>query len=423
MWETPSGNWRWQLTIPAGRGQKPRRLGGTCTTKTAAVKALAHARADLDRGLLAAPDAVTVSEYAARWLGLQRNLRESTRQNYAAELGYALATIGGTRLQAVRLPHLKEAVQAVSVRPMLGGAARGEPASPRTVRQVVARLKALFKEAVRDGLIYANPAEGLKANAPATDPKARALTPEEAVTFCRVGQALEAAGIAGLWPALYACLTVGLRRGEVLGLRWEDLDLQAGVIHVRQNVTTSKVRGGGVKIGPPKTKTSRRDVHLPPSLRDALLRHRARQAAFEEGHGLAWEPRGLIFRTSTGQPHHPDNLNRALAWVLAWCQPGGAPESRWKGVPVQARERLLAALPPVGAGVSGLRVHDLRHTYATHALRGGVPFDVVSRLLGHAKISITLDVYRHVLPDEMERGRVDLFALPEERAARVEASA
>jgi integrase len=167
-----------------------------------------------------------------------------------------------------------------------------------------------------------------------------------------------------LW-LLYA--TTGLRRGEALGLRWEDVDLDAGTVLVRRNLT---LVNGRTVVQETKTKHGRRKVALDPATVAALRRHRVRQLEDQLVAAGAWEGGDLVFCWEDGRELHPARVSR-------WFTEHAA-----------------------AAGLPAIRLHDVRHAFATVALSNGVPITVVSRRLGHATVSITLDVYSHVLPTD-----------------------
>lgn len=163
-------------------------------------------------------------------------------------------------------------------------------------------------------------------------------------------------------------IALGLRQGEALGLRWSDVDLDEGVLHVRRAL--QRQPDGALKLAEPKTARSRRAVPLPPSAVDALRDRRLLQEEEEERTGGLWANRlGLVFTTSVGTPIHPRNDLRSFRAIT---------------------ER---------GGLRRVRLHDLRHTTATLLLAQGVPARVVMEILGHSQISVTLNTYSHVAPE------------------------
>jgi integrase len=158
----------------------------------------------------------------------------------------------------------------------------------------------------------------------------------------------------------------------LLGLRWSDLDVARGMLTVRQTVA---ILAGAPSIQPPKSSAARRPVLLSADAVSALVAHRVRQVAARL-QAETWEDNDLIFCTSAGRPLNPNNLYRQFNKIV------------------------------VAADVPRVRLHDLRHTHATLLLQAGTPIKAVSERLGHAKTSITLDTYAHVLP-EMQDHAVD----------------
>ena len=169
--------------------------------------------------------------------------------------------------------------------------------------------------------------------------------------------------LAALWRVALIC---GLRRGELLGLRWDDLDLDRGTLAVRR--TLSRGTGGTWVLGEPKTATGRRSIALPASCVAAQRKHRAAQNAERLRLGPLWQDQGYIFTGATGQPLHVNSLTTRYAQLIK------------------------------AAGVPRIRFHDLRHTCATLLLAQGIHPKVVQERLGHANISMTLDRYSHVIP-------------------------
>jgi integrase len=158
----------------------------------------------------------------------------------------------------------------------------------------------------------------------------------------------------------------GLRQGELLGLKWDDVDLEAGTLQVRRTLTTTK---GGLVLSAPKTKGSRRAVKLSQTAVSALRGHLERQLGEIDRAGSSWLKNGLLFASETGEP-----LERRYVTKYQF-------------------KKLLKR-----AGLPDVRFHDLRHTCATLLLGRNVNPKIISEMLGHATIAITLDIYSHVLP-------------------------
>ena len=408
VYEYRPGKWRWQVTVGYKPDGKRLSVTGRADSKTLAQTAMTQALADQARGLLAAPESMTVSEYAEKWLGRQKHLSANSLRAYRGELAYALQHIGKARLRDVRPAHLKDLMVTLSEQVM----AQGQMMAPRTQGKVLTRLRSLFREAVSDQIIYVNPVEGVrKVKAPSSEAVGTVLDFGQAARFREMGQALYGADLCRLWPALFTAVSVGLRRGEVMGLTWQHVDFKNGVLQIRQQL---KVEHGKPVLGTLKTAHSRRDVYIPESLRVLLLGLRERQEAERVAMGSAWRETGAVFATADGGWTHPANLTRALAHVTEWSEPS-AIERRSGAVRAVVSDDALAHLGAVaraGEKLPELSPHDLRHTYATLALRRRVPPEVVSKTLGHARVSITMDIYRHVLDSERRDHVIDLFEAP-----------
>jgi integrase len=192
---------------------------------------------------------------------------------------------------------------------------------------------------------------------------------------------LEAAGGDRLEAFYVLAVHTGMRQGEMLALRWQDVDLENAVVSVRRTLTRS---GGRVVFGEPKTNKSRRSIRLTQQAVEALRSHLERQLRDMEILGDRYQDQGLVFTTDTGAPINPSNL----------------------------RQRSYAPLLK-RAGLPHMRFHDLRHTCATLLLSRGVHPKFVQELLGHATIAITLDTYSHVMPsmgDATARAMEDALA-------------
>ena len=216
--------------------------------------------------------------------------------------------------------------------------------SAKTVRNINQVISSAMDMAVRHKLILSNPTEGCEL--PKVEHREMKTLPAE-----QLGAFLREAKESGVYELYYMDLATGLRRGELLGLKWEDIDLQNGIIHVRRQVARVD---GEVKELPLKTKNSYRNISIS---RDAVA-----MLTEMEAHRSS----EYVFPSSTGGPISPDSVNNMLHRVLK------------------------------RAGLPSIRFHDLRHTFATLALQNGVDIKTVSGMLGHADPGFTLDTYAHV---------------------------
>jgi len=237
--------------------------------------------------------------------------------------------------------------------------------SGRTVGYIHVTLYSALKAAVLDGLIPRNPAASVKA--PRMDKQEMTpLSPAQARALLDTAREMD-----DRWSALYVlAVSTGLRQGELLGLRWEDVDLESATLRVRHTLQPPGFpKGAPARLTPPKTRRSLRGVRLPHSAVQALLRHQELQDAERARANGSWHDRGLVFPNTLGTPMDYTNL-----------------------VPRHFKPLLKKASLP------NVRFHDLRHTCATLLFTRGVHPKIVSEMLGHSSVSITLDVYSHVIP-------------------------
>jgi integrase len=181
---------------------------------------------------------------------------------------------------------------------------------------------------------------------------------------------LQAARVERLYALYVLALCLGLRRGELLGLRWDDIDLDTGtleVVHALQRV------GGALRFVEPKTEDSARTVPLPPLCVDALREHRRRQFAERSDSWPNWQENGLVFPTRIGTPMEPDNLRRSWSRIRT------------------------------AAGLTNTRFHDTRHTCVSLLLHLGVAPDTVREIVGHSDIEVTMTIYAHTSLDEKRK--------------------
>lgn len=229
--------------------------------------------------------------------------------------------------------------------------------SAATQRHVHKLIRNALGDALRLELVTRNVAAQVKA-----PPMARQRRPDMTVEDARrLMQVIEGERLEAFYVL---ALTTGLRRGELLGLRWSDVDLNSRQLHVRRALQRV---AGELRFVEPKTSTSLRVVVLPKLAVRHLVRHKARQDAERLALGPARQDYGLVFASSRGTPLEPRNVNR-----------------RWD----ELRER---------AGLDWLRLHDLRHGCATFMLAAGVPPRTIMEVLGHSEIGVTMNTYTHVV--------------------------
>ena len=325
-------------------------------TKTETEQKLRQAMTDADRGLVFDAGAQTVSEYMLHWLEdfAKTDLAPRTYHNYKLQIRtHIIPAFGTMRLSKLDTPNV-QALYSAKLRDGL---------KPSSVRYIHAVLHRALSKAVDLRLIARNPA------ASADPPKVR----REEITPLDTHQTrvfLDAARGEKHEALHVLSLTCGLRMGESLGLRWSDIDLEAGTLRVNRQLQKMRKDGdksGSLVFSEPKN-ASRRTIDLPQRAIEALRNHRKTQLE-EKLRANSYEDQGLVFATSKGTPLDAQNIvNRHFKPLLKRT---GLPDKRW---------------------------HDLRHTCATLLLGRGVHPKLVQHLLGHASITITLDLYSHWIP-------------------------
>lgn len=351
----------YQVRVDIGRDASGKRRYAFATEKTrkAALQTEARLKAEIYSGDYVAPAKQTVGDWLHRWLREHAVHTHGVKQLERARgivAHHLVPKIGQVKLDRLTPSMVQAAVTA--------WAEAGY--APRTIRQHIAVLRAAMGTAVTQGVLRRNPTVGL------TLPKIekgeiRALTYEEQRAILDALQ-----GTPAYLPVLVG-LTTGLRRGEILGLRWKDVDLDAGMLTIRQTVVET-AQGVTVKASP-KTSSSRRTILIPRLVSDALKDHRLKQKEQRLLLGPRWQDNDLVFRGPDSGPMRPNYLGL-----------------RWR--------RTVQKL-----GIDA-RFHDLRHTHASVLLSQGASLKMVQHRLGHANAALTQGVYSHLMPGD-ERTAVD----------------
>lgn len=345
---TSEGRWRGAYTDAAGAR---RYVSGTSRAEVA--KRLKAAVRRADDGLPAGDERITVAEFLNRWLTAVAPSR-STAKTVATQESYRWAidlhlipSLGKLKLRAMTSEHVERMLK--------------EKAAAGYSRATLVRMRSILGMALtwgeRRDLVARNVAR--LAEMPAKiKPKAegRSLTVEQARALLEAaeGDRLEALYVTGLM--------LGLRPGELLGLMWDDLDLEAGVLHVRRTLKRERT---ALVLGEPKTAKSRRALAVPSPVTEALRAHRRRQAEERLIAGPEWEDTGLVFVNHFGRPIDPSNLRREFS-------------------------RLTEA-----AGLGHWHPHELRHSAASLLSAAGVPLETIADTLGHVDTRMVSHTYRH----------------------------
>jgi len=347
------GSWTVVVELPRDpeTGRRRQKWVTVKGPKKEAERVLAELITQVESGLAAqAPAKMKVGQYLEQWLeSIKGTVKESTWQTRYYLTREWIRLLGDVPLSKLTSLQVQKAIANLPQ--------HWKNSSKNAAWHV---LNSAFNRAVKWGLIAKNPVSGTVR--PKEEKRAvRVWTEEEAAKFL-------AATKGHRWYALfYLALATGMRLGELRGLRWKDIDLEAGIIAI------SQIIGPGGEPTTPKTAGSRRKIPIDPETIAVIRLHRKRQLEERMANGLVWlSDDDYVFSAKKGTPLAEGTVEEAFKEV-----------QRKSGV------------PPI-------RFHDLRHTHATFLLRQGVHPKIVAERLGHSKVSITLDTYSHVLPDSQQ---------------------
>ena len=347
------------IADPATGARKLQWVPGSFKTKAEGEAALKQLVREVDENRFVPPTKLRLREFLVeQWFpSVAASLRPTTVQMYRTYAdAHIIPRLGGTQLRALK----PQALNAMYADLLSNGRRDGKGGlSPRSVRLVHVVLHRSLQDAVKWRLVPSNVASD--ATPPDDEPDEKDVwSPAEVAKFL---QHVEGNRLATLWHLLAA---TGLRRGEVLGLRWRDIDLDRKTLTVNQAVVVINHRPV-VTPRRAKTKSSRRTIALDTETVSALRRHQVRQGEERLAWGPGYNPGGLAFCREDGALIHPEWLTKAFD-----------------------RHRKAAGLPPAS-------LHGLRHSHATALLQSGVPLRTVSGRLGHRSPTVTLAIYSHLL--------------------------
>jgi integrase len=356
------GKRSWELKFDLGRdaltGKRLSRYVNFQGTKREAQAELNRLLNRKNEGTYVDPTKMSVAEYLEHWLtvDIDRRVAAKTAARYRGIVRHQIVPrLGNLPMRKLSAVHIEAAEADLQQHGYVKGNKQGRGLTAQTVLHVHRTLSQALSHAVKTGVLFRNPAEQVKPPRPAGREIA-ILSKAEVATVLKEARWL-------YLPVLVA-VTTGMRRGELLGLRWSDIDLKSAKLSVNQSL--ERLNGRTV-FKSPKTKTSRRTITLPALTAEALARHRAAQA--EERLRLGLGKGELVFAHPDGSPVDPDNLSRGF-------------------------DRLIRR-----TGVRRITFHGLRHTHISHQLMDGVHIKVVSERAGHANVSITLSIYAAFIPN------------------------
>jgi integrase len=354
----------WELTIDLGRGADGKRLRKFVNVKGKKSEADAKLRellSSLDQGLPLGTGKTILSDFLEKWMEVHSSrVRERTIYGYRNVLRrYVVPCLGSKQLTLLRPSDLDGLYTQMLQRGL----------SPRTVLQTHRIVKKALKQAVRWNLIARNPVD-------LVDPPKYKRKEMPVLDVAQLSKLLNRASASQFGPPLYLASVTGMRRGEIVGLQWQDIDFQHMLISVNREIVF--VPKQGHLVTPPKSAESRRTIDITHADVTKLIRHRAHQSELKLKAGTAWQDANWVFTNEFGSHIKPNALSRAVQ-----------------------KFRTELGLPAV-------RLHDLRHTHSTLLLEAGVPLKVVQERLGHSSIAITADIYAHVTPG-MQKAAAEAF--------------
>lgn len=360
--------WHFYAYLGVEGGKKKYRHVRGCKTRKEAQEKLDEIRQALRKQTYVAPTKLTVREYAEQWLaGLPATgLRTSTVDGYRRNLEYVIDRLGDRRLEQLSAFDLDALYSE-----LLAGGRRlkeGEGLSPRSVRYIHTTVHKALRDAHRKGLIARNVAEV------ASPPTAKSTRPGEMAwwTPAQLRSFFVQTADEPLAPLFRVAAMTGMRRGEVCGLRWSEVDLEKGRIEVRQQLLVVRGQPNGGLVFSERTKTDhgRRRIDLDPGTVATLKAQRARQAELRLAFGAGWRnERDLVFTRPDGSPLDPESVAKVF-------------------------DRRVAR-----SGLPRIRFHDLRHTHVAHLIAAGEQPLLISKRLGHASAAFTQDRYGHLFED------------------------
>ncbi|MCU1614797.1 MAG: integrase family protein [Frankiales bacterium] len=346
------GVWYYAVDLPTTTGKRKTMRRGGFSTKAAASRALSDVTNRASQGVQV-DDRETVASFLTRWLQVKAGeAKSTTMRSYRAHVEKVIIpAIGQVPIERLRAEHVEQ---------LLAGAMEGR--GPVTVRRIHATLRSALSYGVKTRRLPFNVASNVTPPN-GTRPEVQPWSAGELAAFLRH---VETDRLGPLFEVIAAC---GLRRGEALGLRWSDLDLTQRTARIRQTVVDV---GGRLEFSTPKTRSSEATVPLTERAVQALAQWRLGQELDRQAWGDGYEDHDLVFARENGAPLRPEYVTRRFVALSK------------------------------AAGLRQVRLHDLRHGAASLMLAAGVPMAIVSKMLRHSSIGITVDTYGH-LSEETSR--------------------
>lgn len=359
--------WKARIDLPTGDPAKRRQLTRHFNTKKEAEKWLAKKNHELYSGSYIEPTDRLLQDWLKEWLQTfaKPNIRETTYVTYKSYLrNHTIPALGHIALKDITPALIQEFYNSLDL-------------APASVRRVHMILRQALEKALVLGYIRDNPADGNKVSIPKASTQHKELqywTPKRTHKFLHAAQNHSNSIYATLF---YLAVMTGMRRGELLGLRWQDIDFNRSQISVRQSITYDME--GNQQINNPKTKHGERTISLDQETLTHLTEHKEYMSRLKEQLGDTFRKSTLVFTSTVGKDINVSNLRRAFNNIIEH------------------------------AGIPKIRFHDLRYTHASLLLNSGVNPKIVQERLGHSSIQVTMDIYSHLMPN-MQEEAINQFA-------------
>jgi integrase len=341
---------KWYYVLELGRdvnGKRIQKKKRGFKTKKEAELALAEAEIELSRGSYVEPSKLTLHHYMELWFKERRlRVRESTFENNLYCFNrYIRPLIGAWRLVDLNPMILQKFTHDLIEKQGL---------SPASVQKVIHLVNSALKKAVKIKVLRENPMENVD------KPKLNQFR-SKVWGVKQINEFLNQAKPSKYYIGFLLALSTGMRKGEILGLQWEDIDFEKGIISVKRTLSNKKFEE-------PKTKSGKRSIHIPKSIVNELLAYRAKYEIEKSKHGPEWNRSNTVLCSLYGNPIDSASFRKGFRRIVT-----------------------IIGLPMI-------RIHDLRHSHATVLICQNVHPKLISERLGHSRIGITMDTYGHVLP-------------------------
>ena len=365
------GKRSWQIKYDSGRdpvtGKRVINYATVQGSKRDAQRELRRRLSAVDVGAHIDPGGLTVADWLRQWLEEARyKVSPKTLERYTEIVEKHLVPNLGAlplgKLQPIHIQHYYTRALTSGRRDGKGGLA------PQTIVHHDRVLNVALKRARKLRLIASNPVDDVER--PQVERREiEVLDTDEAAALVRAAQSTR------LHVPILLSLATGLRRGELLAVRWQDIDLDRGILHVNQAIEQTKA---AIRIKPPKTRKGRRKITLPLSAVEMLQAHKVRQLEERMALGLGRNERGLVFTRYDGETINPANFSKEFKRIVG------------------------------RANIRPVSLHALRHTHITNLLVQGVHPKIASERAGHASVAITMDIYSHAIPSLQESAALDI---------------